>query len=220
MEENIENIGSLDNDFWENVGKQIKKFIKYVAKSSHIYKNTFQRIHITFIYFFAIIVLAYSVKNSIGYIPEMILQFIPFLSTILDNKFLIILARPETTFFTYLVVLELFVTKSLFNFSILIKFNLLFIFLLEMLQNLIANYWDLLFTREIHISVMNTSPTFSKSGYISFYVINFFVFLFLYLHAYYRGMRGKFPQFPQPVVDSVAFWLHIKTPNMRFGEDK
>jgi len=212
-----------NNNFFSSFSKIIRKYVKNIRKSSQKNKILFQRIQLTFIYFFAIIVLAYSIRNFLGYIPEILLQFIPFLQQLLDIQFLKILAAPEKTFILYLLVLEILINRATFNFSLLVKFNVLLIFILEMIQNLLANYWDLIFGREIDISILNNNMIFIRDANIVFYTLLFLLFLFIYLYCYYRAIKGVFPIFPsfmQSIVDSVAFWLQIKTPNMRFGKDK
>jgi nitrate/nitrite-specific signal transduction histidine kinase len=51
------NKNSINASFWVKFVKQIKKFIKLFQKKTQQQKNTLQRIQLTFIYFFAIVVL-------------------------------------------------------------------------------------------------------------------------------------------------------------------
>jgi len=200
--------------FWSIFFKKVKKYIKRFQKKTIKYKNTFQRIQLTFIYFFAIVVLLYSIKTSLGYFPEIIFKFFPFLQQLMDFQLLKILATPEKTFILYLVVLEVLINRSIFNFSLLVKFNVLLIFILEMFQNLISSYWDLLFNREIEI-IAAGGGTFLKDLTILFFCFFFVSFLFIYLYCYFRALRGLFPAFPGPLqrlIESVAFWLQIKIP--------
>ena len=60
------NKNSINASFWGRFVKQIKKFIKLFQKKTQQQKNTLERIQLTFIYFFAIVVLFYSVKGSLG----------------------------------------------------------------------------------------------------------------------------------------------------------
>ena len=48
------------------------------------------------------------------------------------------------------------------------------------------------------------------------------IFLVGYLYLYIRSIQGKFATIPgmEWLTDSVAFWLRIKTPTMRFGKGK
>jgi hypothetical protein len=208
----------INFSFWL---KFVKKFIKLFQKRTLKYKNTLQRIQLTFIYFFAFVVLLYSIKTSLGAFPEIIFQIFPFIQQLLDIQILKILATPEKTFVLYLVVLEVLINRSLFNFSLLVKFNVLLIFILEMFQNLIASYWDLLFNREIEI--VSSNSIFIKNLTIIFFCLLFIFFFILYLYSYIRSLRGLFPTFPgvlQRIVDSVCFWLQIKIPKKQKDKDK
>jgi hypothetical protein len=205
------NKNSLNSSVFQELIKRIKKIIRLFKKSSRIHSHIFEGIQLTFIYFFAIVVLIYTIKNSLGYIPEILYTIIPFLQQVLDFELLKILASPEKTFILYLLVLELLINRSSFQFSLLVKFNVLLIFILEMLQNLIISYWDLLFSRELEIFSTNLMIPKNTNSY--FFSLLFLTFLGLYLSSYIRGLKGLFPSFPgilQAVVESVAFWLQIK----------
>jgi hypothetical protein len=209
------NKNSKNLSVFQQIYKSIKKILKLFKKNSKKNYKIFQSIQLTFIYFFATIVLLYTIQNALGYIPNMILAFFPFFENILDFPVLKLLAAPEKTFILYLVILEVLINRPLFNFSLLIKFNVLFIFVLEMLQNLIISYWDLLFTREI--GMISGNSFFDRHATIEFYSLLFLYFFGIYFYSYLRGLQGLFPSFKyfsllQSIVDSVAFWLQIKTP--------
>lgn len=191
--------------------KKMKRIFKFIRKNSKKNQLTYQRFQLTFIYFFATVVLVYTVKNSLGIFPELLFQLFPFLGKLLDLQVLKILATPEKTFIIYLLVLEFIINRSVFNFSILIKFNVLLIFILEMIQNLAIGYWDLFFNRENQMIGINA--IFVKGATISFFSIFFIFFLTLYFYAYVRSFQGTIPVFPTSlkfITDSVAFWLQIK----------
>lgn len=197
--------------FYQSLIKRIKKLARSIYRTSRKNQRFFQSMQLTFIYFFATVVLLYTVKNSLGMIPDIFYNFIPFLSEILNFPLLKILAAPEKTFILYLLILEVLINRSLFNFSLLVKFNVLLVFILEMFQNLFVCYWDLLFSRELE-TLTGTNVTM-KSGMIVFFTILFAFFFLLYLYSYTRSLQGQFPSFPgvlKRVTDSVAFWLQIK----------
>lgn len=191
--------------------KKIKRVFKFFRKNSKKHQLTYQRIQLTFIYFFATVVLMYTVRNSLGIFPELLFKLFPFLVHIFELQALKILATPEKTFIIYLLVLELLINRSLFNFSVLIKFNVLLIFILEMIQNLVIGYWDLFFNRENQIIGMNM--VFVKGATITFFSFFFLFFFALYLYAYFRSFQGTLPIFPgglKAITDSIAFWLQLK----------
>ena len=216
----IQLIASLGNGA-KAVKKEITKSGKRVRKITKKYYFTFQRIQLSFIYFFAMVVLMYSIKNSLGFFPELLYTFFPFSEQILNIQFFKILATPEKTFILYLLVLEILINRSVFNFSLLIKFNVLLIFILEMVQNLIMSYWDLLFNRELDL--FNGTGIIAKNATILFYCYFFVLFFLLYFYCYIRSLQGFFPSFPGAmgrITDSVAFWLQIKTSSEKNKDKK
>nr|AIM52821.1 hypothetical protein [Ochromonas sp. CCMP1393]AIM52826.1 hypothetical protein [Ochromonas sp. CCMP1393] len=205
------NNNSLLFSFFQKSIKRIKKLIKLFKKNSRKHQITFQRIQLTCIYFCAVVVLMYTVRNIVGFFPEMLFQTFPFLAPVFSWPILRILATPEKTFILYLIILELFLNRSVFNFSTLVKFNVLLIFILEMLQNLVASWYDLLFIREA--LNMPGLPVVPRTETVIFFSIFFVIFIGLYLYAYIQSFFNCFPSYPsllKPITDSVAFWLQIK----------
>ena len=143
---------SANVSVWAMFERKIKKLIKLFLKSTNKNKQAIERIQLSFIYFFAVVVLSYSIQGFLGGFPDFVFQLFPYVQEILDVPLLKILATPEKTFFIYLIVLELLMSRSRYGFSLLVKFNILLIFILEMFQNLLISYWDLLFNREIEYS--------------------------------------------------------------------
>ena len=111
------------------------------------------------------------------------------------------------------------------SYSKLIKYNVLLIFALLMIQGLVISYWDLLFHREIATAV--TKWIFDESGFIYtdkflsilLFFCTFLIFILFYSYLYLKALSGKFATFPgmEWLTDSIAFWLKIKTPTMRMG---
>ena len=219
-----------------------EKFLKILKKNLKIFQKNFknfsdqnpdfvQVIQISFIYFFAVVDLLYAVFNnvlSLGYLPEILRPVYPLVTSILQAPLLKIWASPEKVFFLSYVVIEFIVVRPTFKFSKLIKYNVLLIFALLMVQGLVISYWDLLFNREIASPVakwaydggsfIHTDKTLA----ITFFLNTFLIFIAGYLYLYIRALQGHFATIPGLtwLTDSVAFWLRIKTPTMRFGKRK
>lgn len=230
VNKNSQNLSLWDN-FLNLLKKKlitIKKELKYYTAK---YPSTSQYIQLTFIYFFALIDLIYAVLNnvfSLGYIPEILMPVFPLIQAVLLSPIFKIWASPEKVFFLSYVVIEFMVIRSTFKFSKLVKYNILLIFALLMIQGLVISYWDLLFHREIASPVAQWtydqgSLIYSdKSLAIAFFLNTFMIFLLGYVYLYIRALKGKFATIPgmEWLTDSVAFWLRIKTPTMRFGKGK
>jgi hypothetical protein len=205
------NKNSFYPKFFQKLLHWFTKISKRFRKTAKRNRRIFEQFQLTFIYFFAVVVLTYTIKNSLGYFPEMLFRLFPFLVPVFDIQALKILAAPEKTFILYMLIIEIFLNRSFFNFSILVKFNVLLIFILEMLQNLIVSYWDILFNREL--DVLNGGVVIARTATMFFYFFLFIFFFALYLYSFICSLKGVFPKFPgilKSITDSVAFWLQLK----------
>ena len=201
--------------FWSNFTKIMKKSIKVLLKGNRSTRHIIDCFQLSFIYFFAFVVLSYSIQGYLGGFPELVFYFLPHLQEILNVQGLKILATPEKTFVVYLIVIELLMSRSRFNFSLLVKFNILLIFVLEMMQNLAISYWDLIFNREIEYSYVGEVAVIAHDVAQFFFLTLYAVCVLTYGYCFLRSCLGRFPVFAGPasfVTDSVAFWLRIKIP--------
>lgn len=204
---------SRNLSFWSNIVNAIQNLISLFLKSLWKNRSIIERIQLTFIYFFASVVFSYSIQSYLsGALPEFIYFFFPDIDQFLLNPYLKILSTPEKTFILYFIILQLLMTRSTL-FSLLVKFNILLIFILEMFQNLIIAWWDLLVHREIEYGFDATNGLWIHDLANSFFSLMYLFFLLVYLYSYVKSMTGKFPTFPgnsRFITDSVAFWLQIK----------
>jgi hypothetical protein len=221
---------SRKSSLWQSTIKIGKKFlISFKKVFSTFNPNILQIIQLTFIYSFAVIDLIYAILNnvfSLGYLPELLLPVFPLIQSILQSPILKVWASPEKVFFMSYIVIEFMIVRSVFKFSKLVKYNILLIFAMLMVQGLAVSYWDVLFHRAIATPVakwaydQGTLIHTDKTLAIVFFFNTFMIFMLAYLYLYLRAISGKFGTIPGMawLTDSVAFWLRIKTPTMRFGK--
>ena len=195
---------SVGLSLWQRILKILKTFlINFKSFFSTFNPDVLQIIQLTFIYFFAVVDLLYAVLNnvfSLGYLPEMLLPFFPVIKSILQSPIFQIWGSPEKVFFLSYVVIEFMIVRSVFKF--------------------------VLFHREIASPVAKwaydegTLIHTDKSLAIVFFFNTFVIFMLAYIYLYIRAAQGKFATIPgmEWLTDSVAFWLRIKTPTMRFGK--
>ena len=147
------NVDSNNSSVWQHILKIFKIFlINFQKFFSNFNPNLLQIIQLTFIYFFAVVDLLYAILNnvfSLGYLPEMLLPFFPIIKSILQSPIFQIWGSPEKVFFLSYVVIEFMIVRAVFKFSKLVKYNILLIFAMLMVQGLAISYWDVLFHREI-----------------------------------------------------------------------
>jgi hypothetical protein len=216
---NQKNINQLS--FWKKFIQIIKKSVRAIKstnrKLTKKYPNLLQSIQLTITYFLALFSLCYSLISLLGQIPT-VLDFLipPFVQSFLNSPIASILFAPERTYLVYLLTIEFIIFRPTFKFSLLFKYNLLLIFLLEMIQNLLITYWDLIFTRT---SIDGESTLDVIFGFFCISLI--FTFLFsCYIYGYFCAIRGKFVRYPNMnwLTDSIAIWLRIR--NSPFDERK
>jgi|APCry1669190646_1035306.scaffolds.fasta_scaffold00413_3 hypothetical protein len=216
--------------------KQFQTFVLQVLKViwramkafDKAYPNTSQNIQLCFIYGFAFIDLCFAVLQNVfmlGGAPQMMLPFIPFFEAILTNSILKIWASPEKVFFFSFLVIEFMIIRPTLKFSKLIKYNVLLIFALLMLQSLCISYWEFLFHRHVTTDVDDwifggevLMFTNLELGF-GFFLVTFVFFLFIYASMLSQALQGKLPTLSfipgmDVVTDSVSFWLKIRTPTM------
>ena len=215
--------------------RKIKEFLQAIKeileKFDMAFPETSQNIQLSFIYFFAIVDLLYGILTNVfalGYSPEFLMPFMPIISDILQSPFFKIWSSPEKVFLLSYVVIELMLIRKTLNFSKLVKYNVLLIFALLMVQGLLISYWDLL----CHRAISTPMPVWNSDGgsliglnrniAISLFLSTFVFFVIIYAYFYIKALSGIFGTFPglEWLTDSVAFWLRIKTPTMRFGRRK
>lgn len=221
--------------FWRQFLKTFEKIIKPIKEQLLIFTeknpNIAQNIQLTFTYFFAVIDLISSILNyiySLGFFPEIFASFYPYIHSLLMSPLLQLWASPERVFMLSYVVIEFMVVRSVFKFSKLVRYNILLLFSLLMLQGLVISYWDVLCHREI---VRNVAKFSYDEGVIIFsdktlafhlFFVTFVFFMVTYVYLYIVALSGKIATVPgcEWLTDSVCFWLKIKTPTMRFGKGK
>lgn len=218
-------------EFIKNLKKTIKPFKKQLLLFTEKNPNIAQNIQLTFTYFFAVIDLISSILNyiySLGFFPELIDNLYPSIHSLLMSPLLQLWASPERVFMLSYIVIEFMVVRSVFKFSKLVRYNILLIFSLLMLQGLVISYWDVLCHREISSKIGQFSYDqgiilFSdkKLAFVLFF-LTFILFISGYFYLYITALRGKIATIRgfEWVTDSVCFWLRIKTPTMRFGKRK
>ena len=221
---------------WEGSVKILLKFFielqRIVRSFTDEYPNTTQSIQLTFVYFFAFIDLIYSILSTVynlGYYPEILDTQYPFFRAIIMSPIVRFWASPEKVFFLSYLVLEHMVIRSTFKFSKLVKYNIMLVFTLLMVQGLVISYWDVLFNPEMiqHSADLNQAAIEMDQGItleevsriiaILLFLIIFLSFVGIYLYCYWRALDGIFPTLPgcSWLTDSVCFWLRIQTPTMR-----
>ncbi len=185
------------------------KFENSLGELSLKYPKTFLVSELTILYVFAITNLIQGISGFLGFIPASFYQTIPFASVLFNLPVSKFLLTPEKIIGIYLITFEALLHRP--SISLIFKYNLFLVFIIEMFQNLIMNYWDLFAYKDI--SLFGTL-LYSKESTTVFFIAFFLFFLTLYVYCYLYALSMRLIVFPKPlniISDSAAFWLHIRT---------
>lgn len=189
----------------------LKQFIQQIF--SFIIKNYrfFEFFQLTIIYFFALIQLTITCLQMSGSVPELY-RSLPFFDKLISSPLIRFFTNTDKTYILYLLVQELVISRAhIFRFSLIVRYNLLYLMTLEFIFYWIMNWWDILCNFENDL-ILKTQ--IDKVFATEFYLTLFFIYFILYLYSYIRAISRKLPVFPlailQKIPDSVAFLLQIK----------
>ncbi len=195
------------SQIWSNLRMQIAKFYKKVKKFFKKHPVLMENLQFCLMYSYAIIILVFAIRNVYGAIPESITKIMPIINKIAQLPLFEFLATPEKTFLIYLISSELVLNRDYA--SLLIKFHMLLILILEMLQNLIISFWDLLVHREFEVAHDDFALTLAEPFFFIFFCIIFST----YVYCFIKAICGKYVSFYKPfeiITDSVAYFFELK----------
>jgi hypothetical protein len=150
------------------------------------------------------------------------------IKAILMNPYLQFITSPEKVFFLSYVAIEVIIVNKELGFSKLVKYHVLLIFSLLMVQGLMISIWDTLLHRQVTswaakaVLYEGMAGTLNKSFAFFLFMTTFLYFIYLYSTLYLQGIGGKYGRIGHLkwITDSVAFWLKVKTPGMDVGKRK
>ena len=190
----------------KTLGKNLIKSVAYLVKT---YPLISQILQLSAIYFYATLCLMYSVINCLGYAPEVFYSIVPFAKEILSSPILKFLASPEKTVLLYLAAVEIILNGRLT--SLIVKYNFVLVFILEMVQTISISLWDLLCHRDLDL--LEGEIEFLVENALNFFTFIFVFFFLIYCYCYVHSILFKFVSFPEPfkgITDSAAFWINMK----------
>jgi hypothetical protein len=211
-------------NFFEKKFKLVTKNYQYLNKK---HPKEFRKIQLNFIYFFGLVDLSYTYINNIfalGLFNEFADSSFHFIVSFLGSPFFQIWASPEKVFFISYVILEILIVRPIIILPKFIRFNILLIFAILMLQGLLMSFGDLIFNQEIiSKEILNLFEDEEEDFFqnklvaIIYFSTTYFIFLKQYYNLYTNALKGKIVALNNFywITDSIAFWLRIKTPTMR-----
>jgi hypothetical protein len=208
-----------------SIWKVIQKILDKLKEFGERYPSINQNIQFTVMYYFAFIDLTYSILSGVYALGDdlsLLRPFFPFIKWVFESPTVEFWLSPERSFIVTTFILETVVERGMFGLSTLVRFNIVMLFSLLMLQALIISYWDAIFNKEtVNLDVLlynepDEGDIIDEVSGVPVFYLTFFVFFFIYVALYISAIRGKF--FTAPgftwITDSACFWLKIRTPTM------
>lgn len=135
---------------------------------------------------------------------------------------------PEKVFLCCYLIVEFIIRRPIINLSILVKYHLLLVFFLFMIQALMILYWDLfscrLITHSTQLWTLDQKDFIYKNKNLNsfFFFCILIIFFFIYCYLYFCAIQKKFGQmrFLEWLTESVKFWTRTKNNFMHIGKQK
>jgi hypothetical protein len=207
--------------------KRIKKFFKKLIKFLKFYfkKINKKRIRIAkehpeiiemfqliTIYIFALITFSKYVKGMLRYYPRLLKILVPFCEITGESPLFFYIGHPNYSYLLYTFMSQILHRKKFIQFSDKIRFHIIYIMLLEMLQSVIFQ-WVIFFFQIDRVGGIEMRPML-----INIFGTSFIWFYCIYMYSLIMGLRNSLPYFPRvlPVlhffnllVDSSLFWVGL-----------
>jgi len=222
----------LSMELWEFLVELWQRFLFILSIFNWLFPNANQAIQLSCVYFFAVLDLLVNILPNLlifeipDWLENILEQFVSFLS----NDIVMRLTDPDIMYFATIIILDLLIERKLFKLSKLVRYNILLVFALLMLQGITIAFWDALFNRQILESAADwcwDDGAFihtDKELLIIFFTITFFTYVGIYIYCWFiSAFYGNFPIFGQKflwLTDSIFFWLKIRTSTMKYGKRK
>jgi hypothetical protein len=204
---------------FQKVWKRINETLAIIKRFTDKHAYWVQNFQLTLLYFIGISMLLIGSKRYLIPVPDSIRFLVPFCDFILNSRIMKTYMRPDLIFLVYYIVVELSVRRPILKISLLLKFNILLVYMLEMLSTVAVTWWDAIYMREIpgKIIYMN-EPEIYK-----FLSTEVFFFLCLYIYSYGIALLNRYPRYPgilQAIPNSMAAWLKMKPVGFNIAEQK
>lgn len=177
----------------------------------HTKSAAWEKLQLTLLYFFIIFFLFFRAKILLGRSTGLVINILPFSHFKANIPGIKKIAKPENLLVLYAALLRPITSAAgqTRHFSYLVKFNLILVLLLEMVQFLFFDYWDVIFKK----ASLTNSFQLKRTSAVAYYFI-FSLFSMLYLYCYIIAIIGKIPVFPgilNIIPRSAQYWIKSKT---------
>ena len=173
-------------------------------------ENTFlKKIQLIGIYLYAFCGLNATIFDYLDDNFDFLVELFPFINY-LGSRHIQMFQSSEKSIFMHLLIIDI-LTKTKLPLSIIVKFNIVLILILEMFMTVIIFFWDLVTAKDIkfesEFELLEIYSYYDNLFYISIWIFYFI----LYLYCFVCAIQEKYPKFPgfaQKLIESINFYFY------------
>lgn len=180
------------------------------TKRLYVKSGVWEKLQLTLLYFFIALFLSFRAKSVVGRFTGTGKSLAPLSYLGRSIPSIKSVPKPENLLVIYASLLRTITSAAAQNrnISYLVKFNFVLVLLLEMLQFLLLDFWDIIFKK---VSFVHNTQL--KKTNIVAYSLVFNLFAILYTYCYMIALFGKIPAFPgllNVIPRSAQYWIKSK----------
>jgi hypothetical protein len=189
--------------------KYLKKLNKERIRINKEHPEVIEMFQLITIYIFALITFSKYIKGMLRYYPRLLKILVPFCEITGESPLFFYLGHPNYSYLFYTFISQILHRKKFIKFSDKIRFHLIYIMLLEMLQSVIIQWIFFFFQIDRSVGMQMRPMIATILG------TNFLCFYFIYIYSFIMGLRNSLPYFPPALhffnlfVDSSLFWVGL-----------
>jgi hypothetical protein len=189
--------------------KYFKKLNKEIIRINKEHPEVIEMFQLITIYIFALITFSKYIKGMLRYYPRLLKILVPFCEITGESPLFFYLGHPNYSYLFYTFMGQVLHRKKFIKFSDKIRFHIIYIMLLEMIQSAIVQ-WIFFFFQIDRAAGIEMRPMLG-----TIFGTNFLCFYLIYIYSLIMGLKNSLPYFPPALhflnlcVDSSLFWVGL-----------
>jgi len=195
--------------------KYWKKLNKEITRINKDYPELIETFQLITIYILAFITFSKYIKSMLRYYPRLLKILVPFCEITGESSLFFYLGHQNYSYIFYTVLTQLLYRRKYIQFSPKIRFHIVYIMLLEILQSVIIQWLFFFFSTDKALGQQMKPMIATILG------TNFFFFYCIYVYSLIMGLKNVLPYFPPVLnffnlfVDSALFWVGLVNINKK-----
>lgn len=189
--------------------KYFKKLNKEITRINKEYPELIETFQLITIYVFALITFSKYIKTILRFYPRLLKILVPFCEITGESPLFFYLGHQNYSYIFYSIISQILYRRKYIQFSPKIRFHLVYIMLLEILQSVVIQWLFFFFQTDKALGQQMKPMVATILG------TNFLFFYSIYIYSFIMGLRNLLPYLPPFLnffnlfVDSALFWVGL-----------